>query len=1159
MAAYNLPPVTKEFPEPKSHGDWSAITNLSALARSLRLDKAPVRSDELKSIPDVWAQAQLTTDAFFDQDHDAHDDVVAQWRGLLATFALQPLYAAEYDLAINTLDLTDRATASKFKQVLQRLLPKQSASLGLSWEKLGIVEFLDRGSRTVGGSALAFLSPSMLIAPGRMASKFSMPTVPWLAGGLHDPLQSSGLKPEAFAILAEYIKGLIETISSHRSPDVKVEKRDELLRQLRAFSDGCEQRQRRALPTKSVELRLAWPDPFFKVLGRTQSVDKANIAPSDSDCLLNVRPGRSASLYQGIILVDPSIADTLNKPSSDVRVWKQYTLRDAEAAASFSEMKADAHASGYLILRKEDLFTYRLVRLDEGAEVPGNPVTLRQELLPLSPIALLLNGWADDAELAEKGGEAHFSIQVELTQSGVRHRVARTFAANEVLTFPPPADLAVWPNFQADDWPWTFLRFQYDPRSDLITRFAASASFVASCIESDDPQVKLRNVEHWASSQDLTVDRTLNAKSISAVEDAQGRKQLERFRFRDEAQLIGEQHRLPHGAEAIFFAVRDAASSRDLPAGCVVMRLDAAPQSIDKSVVAFDFGTTNTVAYSKRGNQPAKRIAFKDRIVQPIKTGGGKDEVAAAYTDFFPVNDHDTPVPTIAKKREFGGGALPRDIRQALNDKSDIFGLSHMVFFQPRGGIADTPEFMLRLINAGILEFDIKWGERAEDRQLVQSFLKQLMIMVAAELRADGISISNIQWRYSFPQAFNTDHKHAFQGIIRNAWSALAQDNEAIGPVAHSISFSTEADAAMRYFTLDQQQQKFGVGRLVVMFDIGGGTSDIAIWKDKTLLWRGSARLAGSHFFSAYLRENLGILEAIDKDAVRAFRAGGTAHSVADESFRARQLVELLVARKDFSAKFDAAYPLHSGEPAWAGLRHVTKTALAGLHHYVSLVLSELKAQGRIDDRDLQELMIALGGRGSSIFRQFVTDADTSDLAAVSKMIGMASAGLTAPDRVEPRFSEMPKEEVARGLLLEDPAAQAGDECIHYEPLGLTVTAVTADGPTNYGPTHDIRVISSNSDIQEVELQELHGFLENLGAATGLRIDLAGKKAEGIIQMRTRNHLKEQAARLPAAGDVDVDTQDVEAPFITALRNLVEVMCAPAQTRDAMLSVKERR
>lgn len=1160
MPVFNLPPVTKDgLAEPKSKGEWFAVTSLSAMARSLRLDKAPIRVDELKSIPDAWAQAQLTTDAFFDQDHDAHSDVVSQWRALLATFALQPRYSSEYDLAINTIDLSDRDTSSKFRQVLQRLLPKPSASLGLDWDKLGVVKLVDRSVAAVDNPAIAFLSPAMLVSPGRMASSFAKASVPWLADGLKDPTNVSGLSSEDRAILTSYLAGLIEAIKSHRAQAIESRRRDALLTQLKAFLDAVRSEVTQGLPTVKTSLALNWPLPFFHILGETQTLDVGGIPASESDCLVTVCTGKASALYQGLILVDPAIAETLNRPPEDVRVWKQYTLRDASASASLRDMKKDAHDNGYLILEKSDLFTQRLVLLDEGAEVPGNPASLRNSLLPLSPIALLLKGLADEAQLSEKGGEYNFSLQLELSRSGSRHKLTEVFAKDQVLKVAPPTDLALWPNFQAEDWPWTFLRFQYDPRSELITRFAASPDFVASSIQTAEASKKRANVAAWSANDNLGLDRQLMVGSMDTIEDDEGRLLLDRFRFRDSAQLVGEQHRLPHGVHAIFFAFRDEKLKSDIPVGCVMIERSEAPQTVDSSVVAFDFGTTNTIAYTKRGDQPSARVTFEDRVVQPVKTEGSKSDVAATYTDFFPVNDHQTPVPTIAKKREFGGGALPAQIREALNDGSDQFGLSHMVFFMPRGGVADKPEFVLGLIKDGLLEFDIKWGETKSDRQLVQSFLKQLMIMVAAELRASGISVANIDWRYSFPQAFSSQHKKAFQSIIQNAWKSLAQDNAAIGSVENRISFSTEADAAMRYFTMDKEQERLGVGRLVVMFDIGGGTSDIAIWKDQGLLWRGSARLAGTHFFNAYLTQNLSLLEALDKDAVRAFNKSGLDQGVVDKNYRAKQLVELIIARRDFADRFDKAYPLHSGEREWAGLRHVAKTALGGLHHYVGLVLAELKEQGKVEDRDIDEMMIALGGRGSTIYRRFMSDGDAQELIDIAKVVGMSSDTLSPPDKIEPRFSQLPKEEVARGLLLGTGGSQPSDAAFQFEPAGLKIVTVKDGQTIVHQSNEDIRNLTGGTEVKEIDLAEMEVFLQNLASATGLRLELAGSDAANTVQLRTRSHLKDQLSSLPPEGSDVADSQDVEAPFITALRHLVEVLANPIDDRDKMISVKERQ
>lgn len=1159
MAFYNLPPVTLQgLPEPKTHGEWFSVSSLDALARSLRLDNAPVRTDELKSIPDAWAQAQLSTDAFFDQDHDAHEDVVAQWRGLLALFALQPIYNAEYDLNVHSIDLQDKGRGSKLRAVLQSLMPTPSASLGLPWDKLGVVEIIER-STPLEHKAIALLSPATLLAPGRSSAKFKVSSIPWLANGLSDPTVSGNLKPEAWEILAAYISGLIEGIRAHNATDQVDADRDKLVAQLNSYLQACRAHQSSGLPAKAHILRLEWPHPFFALLARTQVVDSDAIGDVQSDCEVSLRPGRPANLFNRALLADPDIAKTLGRALQGVRLWKHYTLQDAASASTLAKIRAEAASEGCWIIEKEELFCSQLVDLEDDAEVLGNPSSLQHSLLPLSPLALMLDGWNNNPQLERRGNTATFSIDLILQAEGQHHTVCRTYQANQIVAAPAPVDLAIWPSFSAIDWPWTFFRFQNDPRNELITRFAVSGELIAAHIDSADKNVLAKRLNDWGSASSLSIDKVVRNGEISQLKSDDSQLLLERFLFEDKAHLVGEQHRLPLGVEAIFFAIRDETTKRDLPTGCVVVRREEAPESSTRAVAAFDFGTTNTVSYTRKGRQTARCVTFEDRVLLPVSSKRGKQAVAAAYTDFFPVGKHKTPVPTIAKKREFGQGALPKDIRSALNNNDDVFGLSHMVFFMPQGALEEQPNVIINYIDAGLLEFDIKWGEGAAGRMLVQSFLRQLMIMVAAELRSDGVALADISWRYSFPQAFSTTHKTAFQNIIRNAWDSLVHDKQDVVDADDALKFTTEAEAAMRYFTMDPEQEKYGVGRLVVMFDIGGGTTDIAIWKEKALLWRGSVRLAGSHFFNNYIQENLSLLRAIDKDAVKAYMESNKAED-GDDRYRARQFVELMVAKPDFTERFSKAYPLHSGEPEWAGLRQVAITALAGLHSYVGLVLSKLRSEGKITDLDLKELTVAMGGRGSTIFRQFNSGVDASELASVCRLVaeGIRSEGGEMTATIEPRFSGMPKEEVARGLLLDEPTdAPALDRAL-FEPSGLTLTGKVEGEAKVVLPADDMRKVSSAFVVDEVSLDGLNEFLDRLAASTGISIRIEGKSAENTIQLRTRSHLAECLQKAQSQRDEATDTQDVEAPFITALRNLVAIMCYETEDRDKALAVTER-
>ena len=52
------------------------------------------------SRPSPWALPLTFAEAVLDPAHDAHEEAVAQWRGLLAIIALQNLHGADYGLSV---------------------------------------------------------------------------------------------------------------------------------------------------------------------------------------------------------------------------------------------------------------------------------------------------------------------------------------------------------------------------------------------------------------------------------------------------------------------------------------------------------------------------------------------------------------------------------------------------------------------------------------------------------------------------------------------------------------------------------------------------------------------------------------------------------------------------------------------------------------------------------------------------------------------------------------------------------------------------------------------------------------------------------------------------------------------------------------------------
>ena len=147
----NLPPRHSDgrFASLGSYGAWEQVGDLNALASALRVGTDTIRADDIKSIPDAWAQIQVFQQALLEPpptepSHPSsklHDDVRSQWRGLLALIALQPEFKHVYDLHVTPLTLSDlEGPGRRLRRVLRDLEPKQTlVEDPHSWNNLGIL------------------------------------------------------------------------------------------------------------------------------------------------------------------------------------------------------------------------------------------------------------------------------------------------------------------------------------------------------------------------------------------------------------------------------------------------------------------------------------------------------------------------------------------------------------------------------------------------------------------------------------------------------------------------------------------------------------------------------------------------------------------------------------------------------------------------------------------------------------------------------------------------------------------------------------------------------------------------------------------------------------------------------------------------------------
>lgn len=1151
MKVYNLPELDLDgMAQPSKSGEWLRLRSLGTLATDLSIDRQQLSVFDIKSVPDAWAQVQLFSQALLDRNHEAYESVRAQWRGILALFALERDYEQSYALDVQITTLSERPDR-RFRRVLAELAPSGTLDPAVSWDRLGVVLLRNKGARAAPATAIALISPTTLVAGGRLVRRLVHADVPWLSSGIGDPLDAN-LSADRYAILAQYLENVLRSLRKSAAPETARDLFDDLTRELEDYRRACLTHVEGAPALRAVRLPHSWPHSFFGMLGDTAAVDQGSIKGQSHVRVVARREG--SDLFKSIVLADPAIAVSMSTEPRSIRVFEQFTLADIQRKAQLDAARKQAAADGHLLLTVDDLLTKQLVRLDGGANVAAHRNGADKALLPLTPLALLLfdaDQLADAVSLRDKGGAFEFELRLPLTDGGnghVQHRIIRRYEGADILQLEAPADIALWPNFRSPNWRWNFLRFQYNPGSELRTRFAASHALIAALAQKESLATARANaVAMWADTH--AIDRQLAASPLTRLFDSSGRVVLERMEFAQTTSLVGEQHLLPMGAEAVFFSYGEGGPSSAVPVGCALVALEA-PSAMDVPAdIAIDFGTTNTVAYRLKASA-REEVDFRSRVVFPIGAGSGEAErrkkVASAYTDFFPLDEQPTPFPTIVKRRRFGGQAGASFSRQQADLASH--GAESSIFFMPASIRDNDPTSIADWITKGELASNIKWAESAEERELTVRFLLQLMMMSAAELAAEGVNPSRVRWRFSYPQAFSPRQRESLRKAISRAWSVLGGGpDDSVPPPEGILELRTESAAAIAYFTGDDEQEAKAVNPLVIMLDIGGGTTDMAIWHNKSLAWRGSVKIAGGTFFTNYVVANPEIIESLSKPIGDQLAAGFGADREAP-----RQFVELFVNTPKFAGDFDRAYPLRNDEPSWAGLRHCASIAVGGLLHYLGIVLKGLVEEDIVPEEAAKSFTVAFGGRGSNFLRQLENTGELQDLC---KLL-VASAGYdTAAAQISVRFSKMPKHEVARGLLRPSPDGDTPSS--KHQPVGEVVTLRLN---RQIEPSADVSAIPSGAEVREVALTELNRFLRHLSAHAGISVNLTGTDAAASAEAFIRTRVKADLVnyRPPAEGDLASDTQTIEPPFITGLHHLVALLSRPAPERVTRLKVKGR-
>ncbi len=273
----------------------------------------------------------------------------------------------------------------------------------------------------------------------------------------------------------------------------------------------------------------------------------------------------------------------------------------------------------------------------------------------------------------------------------------------------------------------------------------------------------------------------------------------------------------------------------------VGMVIPAVPEETDielasHAVVSVDFGTTGTKMFAQV-NDREEEIYLEDENIATVINYAQNQIIRdiSLRHDFIPDRQPGNLQKLFSVYRYFslknildvlldGNISLPRNISEWLNNEED------------------TKSGRIQLSN---VVTNLKWKKEATQKYL-SVFLLQICMQTTVFL-LKRYNISTIEWRYSVPSSMSDEQVQS----IRNTWNGVRDSLNEFTGISHSLFADNinlyEGYMASFYFDTIKKGN-YAQGFLAI--DIGGGTTDLALWKmkkDKTIsaCMQSSVRMAG--------------------------------------------------------------------------------------------------------------------------------------------------------------------------------------------------------------------------------------------------------------------------------------------------------------------------
>ncbi len=888
-----------------------------------------------------------------------------------------------------------------------------------------------------GETAVGLLNPATLVCP---SASFNLEddSIPWLRDGvLRDPLEVDEVTAEEFAAMTAFLENARASLSRLDSPDVEV--RGRVDDHLSAFLRDC---RARVGPVSVANHFILSRTPKIKA-PQDPVYDSVRLVP---DPQLDMTPSTLVPARPDLKDLMPAVV-AIDRELSDIGpyVWPPYSLdlihRPLNEEAS--ELLRDAMQARDCIPVevKDRFFTKHLVHVD-NLNVAGHPQGFEDYLLPLTARALYYltpEQIRNDIEVSTHDHLVTVSLTISIGDERVRFERTYDSDKGEVVEFQNPTNLVSWPQSKIDtENQRHFVYYGGNPK----LAFGISTAFSAELFRTRFPD---------SSRVDEALEPDVDFHTPSSVQSARVRR----------ADVRQEIHRFREPVEAFLCADKD-----DMPIGILLNSPSAVPVRHEADwQVGIDFGTSNTTVYCRRDQNSPQAVDFDEQLNHAI--GQHTDELGF---EFIPPDLVSTPFLTVFRDREWEGAenANPRLL------------LAGNIYY--RRNVAQRLKDLTKPDHT--LKFNLKWGEAIRDNQRIGTFLDQVITQTQMQLMREGASGRRIKWRFSYPTAFTQSRIKSYKGLIKGALKEAGADGE--------ILMKAESLSSALYFSKEEQA---AFTQSVITVDIGGHTSDVAIWQQRRLLWHGSLEFAAQNIVTKFLAhythyfDTLG-LGGVTADAAELFSQAKPEEiaKVGIEETPVGNAIEAIVNSAEFRREFEKHLPAAISEKETTAFARVGQLALAGLMYYFGLVINKLSSDGHFD-KDLGKLTVCFGGQGSLLWQQF----EAVGLLEVERLASLLAdvAGFDRP--IEVKFSRQPKHEVAYGLLVDSVGAEDLDfNAAMTENIGGEIVRlgsgheVSADGSIENAPEE--RMLGSWHVDGEIPV--LRDFVDRYARVSGHRLPI---------------------------------------------------------------------